>query len=74
MSDRGGTRVLDASNLLGKGTGQADLVHQHFTKLVSKEGHQCAQGEKFCVRIQSFASERSEAGRLRVTVPVYTLV
>lgn len=38
MSDRSGTSVVDASNLLRKGTGQADLVHQHFTKLISKEG------------------------------------
>lgn len=38
MSDRSGTSVVDAPNLLRKGTGQADLVHQHFAKLVSKEG------------------------------------
>lgn len=38
MSDRSGTSVVDASNLLRKGTGQADLVHQHFAKLISKEG------------------------------------
>ncbi len=38
MSDRTGTSVVDASNLLRKGTGQANLVHQHFAKLISKEG------------------------------------
>lgn len=38
MSDRSGTSVVDAPNLLRKGTGQADLVHQHFAKLISKEG------------------------------------
>lgn len=37
MSDRGGTSVVDASNLLRKGTGQADLVHQQFAKLISKQ-------------------------------------
>lgn len=38
MSDRSGISVVDASNLLRKGTGQADLVHQHFAKLISNEG------------------------------------
>lgn len=38
MSDRSGTSVVDASNLLRKGTGQADLVHTRFAKLISKEG------------------------------------
>ncbi|MGX5858008.1 alpha-L-rhamnosidase-related protein [Dyadobacter jiangsuensis] len=38
MSDRSGASVVDASNLLRKGTGQADLVHTSFAKLISKEG------------------------------------
>jgi hypothetical protein len=38
MSDRTGASVVDASNLLRKGTGQADLVHRNFAKLISKEG------------------------------------
>ncbi|HWV32151.1 MAG TPA: alpha-L-rhamnosidase C-terminal domain-containing protein [Dyadobacter sp.] len=38
MSDRSGASVVDASNLLRKGTGQADLVHSSFAKLISKEG------------------------------------
>ncbi|SEJ72389.1 alpha-L-rhamnosidase [Dyadobacter sp. SG02] len=38
MSDRSGTSVVDASALLRKGTGQADLVHQNFAKLISTEG------------------------------------
>lgn len=38
MSDRSGTSIVDAPNLLRKGTGQADLIHQHFAKLISKEG------------------------------------
>lgn len=38
MSDRTGKSVVDASNLLRKGTGQADLVHQNFARLISKEG------------------------------------
>lgn len=38
MSDRSGASVVDASNLLRKGTGQADLVHRNFAKLISKEG------------------------------------
>ncbi|PSL24780.1 alpha-L-rhamnosidase-related protein [Dyadobacter jiangsuensis] len=38
MSDRSGVSVVDASNLLRKGTGQADLVHSNFAKLISKEG------------------------------------
>lgn len=38
MSDRSGVSVVDVSNLLRKGTGQADLVHSNFAKLISKEG------------------------------------
>ncbi|MDR6809212.1 hypothetical protein J2Y45_006426 [Dyadobacter sp. BE34] len=38
MSDRSGASVVDASNLLRKGTGQADLVHRNFAKLISKDG------------------------------------
>jgi hypothetical protein len=38
MSDRSGTSVVDASNLLRKGIGQADLVHKNFAKLINKEG------------------------------------
>ena len=38
MSDRSGASVVDASNLLRKGTGQADLVHRNFTRLISKDG------------------------------------
>lgn len=38
MSDRSGASVVDAQNLLRKGTGQADLVHKNFAKLISKEG------------------------------------
>lgn len=38
MSDRSGATIVDASNLLRKGTGQADLVHQNYAKLISKEG------------------------------------
>lgn len=38
MSDRSGASVVDAQKLLRKGTGQADLVHKNFAKLISKEG------------------------------------
>ncbi|MCF0075145.1 alpha-L-rhamnosidase [Dyadobacter sp. CY261] len=38
MSDRGGSSVVDAANLLRPGIGQADLVHKNFAKLISKEG------------------------------------
>lgn len=36
ISDRSGTSVVDAQNLLRRGTGQADLVHRNFCKLISK--------------------------------------
>ncbi len=38
MSDRSGTSVVDALNLLRTGTGQANLVHKDFARLISKEG------------------------------------
>ncbi|WP_229253805.1 hypothetical protein [Dyadobacter sp. NIV53] len=34
-SDKTGTNVIDAKNLIKKGTGQADLVHQNICRLVS---------------------------------------
>lgn len=39
-SDKSGSSVVDAQNLLRKGTGQADLVHQNFCKLISNDGQQ----------------------------------
>ncbi|MCE7041424.1 alpha-L-rhamnosidase C-terminal domain-containing protein [Dyadobacter sp. CY312] len=35
MSDRSGQNIIDPQNLLKPGTGQADLVHQNITRLVS---------------------------------------
>jgi alpha-L-rhamnosidase len=37
MSDRSGSSVIDAQNLLQPGTGQADLVHKNFCKLISTD-------------------------------------
>ncbi|MEO6283025.1 MAG: alpha-L-rhamnosidase C-terminal domain-containing protein [Dyadobacter sp.] len=39
-SDKSGVSVVDAQNLLRKGTGQADLVHQNFCKLISNDQQQ----------------------------------
>jgi alpha-L-rhamnosidase len=39
-SDKSGVSVVDAQNLLRKGTGQADLVHQNFCKLISDQQQQ----------------------------------
>jgi alpha-L-rhamnosidase len=36
-SDKTGKDVIDAKNLLLKGTGQADLVHKNFCKLISSD-------------------------------------
>ncbi|WP_353720827.1 alpha-L-rhamnosidase C-terminal domain-containing protein [Dyadobacter sp. 676] len=38
MSDRSGATVTDAQHLLRPGIGQADLVHENFARLISKEG------------------------------------
>lgn len=38
QSDRSGKSIVDAENLLRPGTGQADLVHKNFCKLISKDG------------------------------------
>ena len=38
QSHRADTIIRGAENLLRKGTGQANLVHQHFCKMVSSEG------------------------------------
>lgn len=37
MSDRSGSNVIGAPNLLKKGSGQANLVHQNFCTLISKD-------------------------------------
>ncbi|TLV02365.1 alpha-L-rhamnosidase-related protein [Dyadobacter luticola] len=39
-SDKTSTSVIDAQNLLKKGTGQADLVHKNFCKLISNDQEQ----------------------------------
>ncbi|WAC13200.1 alpha-L-rhamnosidase-related protein [Dyadobacter pollutisoli] len=39
-SDKTGGSIVDAQNLLREGTGQADLVHQNFCKLISNDGQQ----------------------------------
>ena len=38
QSDRSGKSIVDAGNLLRPGTGQADLMHKNFCKLISKDG------------------------------------
>ena len=38
QSDRSGKSIVDAQNLLLPGTGQADLVHKNFCKMISKDG------------------------------------
>ncbi|MDQ6481577.1 alpha-L-rhamnosidase C-terminal domain-containing protein [Dyadobacter sp. LHD-138] len=38
QSDRSGKSIVDAGNLLRPGTGQADLMHKNFCRLISKDG------------------------------------
>lgn len=38
QSDRSGKSIVDAENLLRPGTGQADLMHKNFCRLISKDG------------------------------------
>lgn len=72
MSDRSGTSVVDAQNLLRKGTGQADLVHKNFCKLISKGDEQPGMlfdfGKEIQGGIQIVTDQPSDQRPIRIRI------